>query len=142
MPTSAIAGYKAALFVSTSTGGAVARLAELKDYTLTVNHTEIDATSHDSSGVREVIAGITDWSGSANLLHIMADAKHKGIFDLMFTRVKAKFEFYPTGSSSDGNYTGEGFFTGFELGAPGEDALGNSVSFVGTGALTRSSSST
>ena len=142
MATSALAGYKAALFYSTSTGGALARLAELRDFTLSLEHAEIDGTSHDSSGTREVIAGTNSWNGSADVLMVMANAGHKAAFDLLTAKTKLDLEFYPTGSSSDGYYSGEAFFTTFELGAPNDDALATSLNFVGTGALTRSSSST
>lgn len=142
MATSAIAGYKGVVTNSTSTGGSVTALAEVRDFTISVEHTEIDATSHDSSGSREVIAGTDQWSGTADMLHIQSNATHKAAFDLLVAKTKADFEFYPTGSSSDGYYSGSGYFTGFELGSPNEDALNTRVSFVGTGALSRSSSST
>lgn len=143
MATSALAGYKAALHFSTSsTGGTLTRVAELRDYTLTVEHAEIDGTSHDSSGTREVIAGTDNWTGSAELLTVISNQTQKDAFDL--TRAKTKFdaEFYPTGSSSDGLFSGSLFMRTFEQSAPNEDALGTSISFVGTGGLTRSSSST
>lgn len=140
--TNAIAGYNAKLMTSTSTGGSVTALAELRDYTLSVEHAEIDATSHDSSGDREIIAGVGSWSGSADLLHVMSNATHKAAFDLLTSRTKVDAEFYPTGSSSDGHFSGEMFFTSFELSAPNEDALAVGLSFMGTGALARNSSST
>lgn len=142
MATSAIAGYKAALHFSTSTGGSVSRLAELRDYTLTLEHAEIDGTSHDSSGTREVIAGTNSWNGSAELLTVMANATQKAVFDLLTAKTKIDAEFYPTGSSSDGYFSGQAFFTTFELSAPNEDALATNINFVGTGTLTRTSSST
>jgi len=142
MATSALAGYKAALFFSTSTGGSLTRIAELRDYTLTVEHAEIDGTSHDSSGTREVIAGIDSWSGSAELLTVISNQTQKDAFDLTVAKTKIDAEFYPTGSSSDGLFSGQMFFRTHEQGAPNEDALGTNVSFVGTGGLTRSSSST
>lgn len=140
MATSALAGYKGLLTVSTATGQTKTRLAELQDYTMTVDHAEIDATSHDSSGTREVIAGIDSWSGSADLLHIQAEETHQELYDVVVSKVLVDFEFAPTGSTADGTYSGSGFLTNFELGAPGEDALNTSVSFQGTGALTRNSS--
>ena len=115
MATSAVAGYKAALFNSTSTGGSLARLAELREYTLTLEHAEIDGTSHDSSGTREVIAGTNSWNGSADILMVMANSGHKAVFDLLTSKTKLDLEFYPTGSSSDGYFSGEAFFTTFEL---------------------------
>lgn len=142
MATSALAGYKAVLALSTSTSGSVTKIAELRDYTMSVEHAEIDATSHDSSGDREIIAGTGSWSGSAELLSVIADATQKAAFDLVTARTKVDAEFYPTGSSSDGLFSGQMFLTGFDMSAPNDDALGTSISFAGTGVLTRSSSST
>lgn len=142
MATSALAGYKAVLAVSTSTAGAVTAIAELRDYTMSVEHAEIDATSHDSSGDREIIAGTGSWNGTADALFVMANQTHKDAFDLLVSRTKTNAEFYPTGSSSDGFFSGEMFFTGFDLSAPNDDALAVSLSFAGTGVLARSSSST
>ena len=140
MATNSLAGYKALLTISTASGQAKTRLAELRDYTMTLEHAEVDATSHDSSGTREVIAGTDNWTGSAELLHVQAEATHKELFDVLAGKVKVDFEFAPTGSTADGSYSGSGFITNFELGAPNEDALNSNVSFVGTGALTRNSS--
>ena len=49
MATSAIAGYKGVLTVSTSTGVG-SEIAEIRNFNISVEHSEIDATSHDSSG--------------------------------------------------------------------------------------------
>lgn len=143
MATAAIAGYKGALMFSTSTAGSVARLAEVTDWSLSIEHAEIDATSHDSSGTREVIGGIDQWNGSAEMLHVMSSGNAgsaNAVFDLITSKTQVNFEFYPTGSSSDGFYSGKGFFTDFELSSPNEDALATSLSFVGNGQLTRGSS--
>ena len=141
MATSAIAGYKGVMAASTSTGGSFSEIAEVRNFSITVEHSEIDATSHDSSGDREVIAGTGSWSATADLLHVQASTDHQAIFDLVTGRTKCKSEWYPTGSSSDGYYTGEGFFNNWELSAPNDDAAATSIAFVGSGALTRSASS-
>lgn len=144
MATAAVAGYKGAFFFSTSTAGTPTRAVEITDFTLTGEHSEIDATSHDSSGTREVIAGIDSWSGSADALHVMSSAEAGSMnaaFDVLTAKTLVDFEFIPTGSSSDGYYNGSGYFTNWELSAPNEDALAVSLSIVGTGVLTRAASS-
>lgn len=138
MATSALAGYKGIMLASSSAGGPVTQIAELRDYNLVVEHTPIDATSHDSSGSREKIGGIDSWSGTAELLHVQGEATHQNLHDRVTGKEKIEFEFHPTGSSSDGNYSGSGFVTNYDLGAPNEDALNASLSFEGTGTLTRS----
>lgn len=143
MATAALAGYKAVLNFSTSTGGAFASTVELRDYTLSPEHAEIDATSHDSSGDREVIAGTGSWSATAESLFVItgsAVGSANAAFDLLTSRTKIDAEFIPTGSSSDGYYEGQMFVTSWEQSAPNDDALALSLAFVGTGALVRVSS--
>lgn len=142
MATSAIAGYKGVISMSSSAGGSVTQIAEIRNFNVHIAHSEIDATSHDSSGDREVIAGTNAWDGSAEYLHVQSNATHKNVFDTLTNRNKVEFEFYPSGSSSDGYYSGSGFVQDWDLAHPNEDANAANVSFVGTGALARTSSST
>lgn len=137
MATSAVAGYKGKVLASTSTGGAVTAIGEVRSFSLTLEHAEIDATSHDSSGDREVIGGTGSWSGTAEALHIQANTEQQEAFDVLLNRTLVDFEFYPTGSSGDGYYYGGGYFTNWELGSPNDDAAAISLSFTGTGALAR-----
>lgn len=137
MATSAVAGYKGKIMASTAAGGAVTAIAEVRNFTLSVEHAELDATSHDSSGDREVVGGTGSWSGSAEYLHIQANTEQQEAYDVLVARTKIDLEFYPTGSSGDGYYSGDGYITGWELSAPLDDAAATNISFVGTGALTR-----
>jgi len=138
MATSAIAGYKGEFMISTSTAAAqLSRVAETRNWVITLEHAEIDGTSHDSSGDREVIAGTGSWSGTAELLHVQASTDQLAIFDLIIGRTQCLSEWIPTGTSSDGLYRGIGFLTNWELGSPNDDASNTSISFVGTGPLSR-----
>ncbi len=138
--SNALAGYKAFLSLSTATGQSKTRIVELRDYTMSPTHAEIDATSHDSSGDREIIAGTGAWSGTADLLHVTAEATQQEAYDVLVARALIDFEFVPTGSSSDGTFSGSGFVTGFDLSAPNDDASNTSLTYQGSGALTRNSS--
>lgn len=137
-----IAGYKGVFGFSTSTSGSIIELASLRDFSLDINHAAIDVTSHDSSGHKEFIGGISEWSGTAAYLHVTATVGHKALGDLLGTKTKFNAQFYPTGSSSDGYWGGEAFFTNWGISSPNEDALSANVAFQGTGVLTRTSSST
>ena len=141
MGTSAIAGYKGVMAASTSTAGSFSEIAEVRNFNITVEMAEVDATSHDSSGDREVIAGTNSWSATADYIQVMASTDHQAIYDVMVARTRILAEWYPTGSSSDGYYTGTGFFNSWELASPNDDALTATVGFGGSGALTRSASS-
>jgi len=72
MPSVAIPGRKAYLRSSSASSASTAQtlMAELLDYTLTVEEDNIDVTNHDSSGWGESIIGIRRWTwdASANYL--------------------------------------------------------------------------
>ena len=141
MATAAIAGYKALVKTSTSsTGGTLTQIAELRDYTLTGTHDTFDATSHDSSGERERIGGITGWTGSAEALFVDDDASQRQMFEALNGQTKVDFSFMPIGSSSGDHWVGSGFITGHELTGPNEDAAAMSIEIEGTGVLTLTTS--
>ncbi len=140
MATAAIAGYKAKVETSTATGQAKTEIGELRDYTLTGTHDTFDATSHDSSGERERIGGITGWTGSAEALFVDDAASQRQIFDALNGQTKVDFQFMPVGSSSGDHWTGSGFITGHELTGPNEDAAALAIEMEGTGVLTHTTS--
>lgn len=140
MATAAIAGYKAKVETSTATGQAKTEIGELRDYTLTGTHDTFDATSHDSSGERERIGGITGWTGSAEALYLDDNASQRNVFDALNGQTKVDFQFMPIGSSSGDHWTGSGFITGHELTGPNEDAAALAIEMEGTGVLTHTTS--
>jgi len=137
-----IAGFKARLKLSTSTGGSVTALASLRNFQISGTMNPIDVTTHESSGISDFIAGVSQWSGSAEVFKVVSNATHKAVYDVFSGKTKVDGEFLPTGSSSDGYWSGSLLISGWTLNSPENDGLGASVSFQGTGALTRSSSST
>jgi predicted secreted protein len=140
MATAAIAGYTGWLYSAASTG-TLARIAEVREFSVTEEMTEIDATSHDSSGHREVIAGIRRWSGTAAYLYAGDNATQKEMFNVLVGGIQCDFEFYPAGSSGTFPiFTGTGYVTSWELSGPNEDAMAQNLAFVGTEALAMSTS--
>ena len=141
MATAALAGYKAIVKTSTSsTSGAQTSIGELRDYTLTGTHDTFDATSHDSSGERERIGGITGWTGSAEALYLDDNTSQRQIFEVLNGQTKIDLSFMPVGSSSGDHWTGAGFITGHELTGPNEDAAALAIEIEGTGVLTLTTS--
>ncbi len=100
-------------------------------------------TNHDSSGSREIIAGIDQWSGGGEVNYVTSTdtSNHGVLFDLLVGKTRVDFEFLPTGSSSEGYFSGTGYVSGFNMSAPTEEALSASLTFVGNGAFARSASS-
>lgn len=134
MATSAIAGYKASITskVSTSTAAATT-LGELRDYTLSVEMSEIDATSHGSSGWREIIAGIKSWNFDAEALYVDDNATQDQLRDALSGDTKLTVTFIPI--TGDKKWQGSAYVTSWDLSGPTEDAAATSISGMGTGAL-------
>lgn len=140
MATAAFAGYKAIVKTSTAAGQSETKIGELRDYTLTGTHDTFDAMSHDSSGERERIGGITGWTGSAEALFLDDDASQRQVFTALNGQTKVSFSFMPIGSSSGDHWVGDGFITGHELTGPNEDAAALAIEMEGTGVLTLTTS--
>jgi hypothetical protein len=100
MATAGIAGYSGFLYAGPTTGS-ITKIAELREWTLSAEMSEIDATSHDSSGTREVIAGVRSWSGSAEFLHAGSSTQLQ-LHDMMVGGTPATFYFYPEGRGRSG----------------------------------------
>jgi hypothetical protein len=100
--------------------------------------TELDATSHDSSGQREILLGIRSWSGSAEYLFAGNTSSQTQLHTAIANGTKFTFEFYPAGSSATFPiYSGDGFVSGWSLSAPMDDPIVVSFEVMGTGALTQ-----
>jgi predicted secreted protein len=136
-----IAGFKAVFGFSSASGGTINELGSLRNFGISATHTPVDVTTFDSSGHRDFVAGWENWTGTAETLHVQTSTRHKDLADLMIARTKFDMQFYPTGSSSDGYYSGSAFFTDFGVNAPMEDALAGNIGFQGTGTLARAGSS-
>ena len=72
-----IAGFKGVLLLSTSTGGTKTDIASLRNFSIDHSLSTVDVTTHESSGARVLIAGVTQWSGSAETLHVTSNATHE-----------------------------------------------------------------
>lgn len=123
------------LYVFSVDGNAI---GSTKNATLTLNMDTPEATTKDSGGYRELIAGLRSWSGSFDGLYDPTDANGvNDITSLWTSRSSFTVLFRETGSTSGTeSYTGTAFFTSFEKSAPREDVMTFSASFEGTGTLT------
>lgn len=140
MATQAIAGYTAIVQTSTAVGGTLTKIGELREYSVQGSHETFDATSHDSSGERERIGGITDWTGSAEALYLDDNATQRQVYDALSERTLVDFTFMPVGSSSGDHWTGSGFVTSHEITGPNNDAAALALEFEGSGTLTLTTS--
>ncbi len=136
MATQTIAGYKAKLLTKTSgSTTSPTSIGELTDVTLNISMSPIDATSHDSSGWEENIAGNKSWGGSASHFFVDANASQESVRDALLNDTKLAFEFQPIGSSTGQTYNGDGRITDWSQAAPTDDANAVDIEFVGTAAI-------
>ncbi len=102
----------------------------------------LDSPAHQCRDA-SYIAGIDQWTGGGEINYVTSSsgANHAALYDVLVNKVQVDFEFLPTGSSSDGYFSGTGYVSGFNMTAPTEDALNASLTFAGNGAFARSASS-
>lgn len=138
MPTQAIAGYSALLYVSTDGGGTYNKFGEAKDITLSIKRAAVDATSHDSAGWKESILGVAEWSAKTDALYVDGDAAQDAVRNALVNGTALKLRLLPkTGAGLD-KYEGSCMITDWELSGPNTDAAAISATFQGNGALAAS----
>lgn len=141
MATQSIAGYTGKLWAGPSTGS-IQEIAEIRNFECSIEQTELDATSHDSSGQREILLGVRSWSGSCEYLFAANTSSQTDLHVLISDGTLGTWEFYPNASSSSFPvYYGDGYVSGWTLGSPMDDPVVVGVEIMGSGALTQQTSS-
>lgn len=124
-------------------GGAYTKIAELRDVTLTVERDVIDVSSHSSSGWKDNILGLAQWSASAEALYVHSDAKQDSLYNALVDPDNnvLTFRFVPEGSvgvvGTHEKWEGQGIITSWELASPNDNASAVSISILGVGALVK-----
>lgn len=131
--TGAIAGYKATFKASSSAGGTKQRVSELQEINWSDKHTPFDATSHDGDGVRERIAGISEFDAEVAGLWRDDDASQVALFNALNDRTKIDVQLVPAGSSGTDAWSQSGFVRKWSIGGPVDGPARFSSSIVGTG---------
>lgn len=145
MATASIPGFKASLYVQSSSDAAPNRLGELASCTLTIASAAMDATSKDSGGWREYLDGLNEWSLTGEGLYLLesSNAGQLSLWNTIVAQGKVTAILYPgstlvvVGSSGWQKYSGTAVVTGFDIDAPVDGAVKYKVSLKGTGAITR-----
>lgn len=127
----AIQGKSGALYV----GAAPDKVAEMKSWSLDLGADNIDVTTFDSNGWKEFLAGLKEWSGSAEGNFKLEDTQgQKALFDAWINGTVLAAEFR-LGAATP-KFTGSVLVTGVSV----EDAVDGEVTISfdlqGTGSLT------
>lgn len=100
----------------------------------------IDATTKDNDGRREILAGGSSWTVSAEgLIEYGLSADVRGaadIFDLWNNNTKVRIA-WTTGANGDNMYYGNAFITSYEESAGLNEVASYSVTFEGDGSITK-----
>jgi predicted secreted protein len=126
-----IAGFNGAILV----GGT--KIAEVQDVTLTIDLKTIDATSHDSAGWMEKIAGNIEWKATAKALYVFGDAVRQTVRDALINKTTVTLVVQPKYNTvGQEKFTGTAWISKYTNALPNEAAAAVDVEFEGTGALT------
>ena len=114
------------------------KVGDSRDCTLNVNQNLVDASSKDDANWSAKLAGMRDWSVDTSYLHdesntVSADE----LIDLILNASQVVIEFSLASASSTFWY-GNAYASTASLTAPLDDAVNGSITFVGDGALTKS----
>jgi predicted secreted protein len=136
MATAAVQGYKGTIRISTD-GVTYNSFAEVRDIEVTGQVDMIDATSHDSSGAKEFIPGLSEWSGTIGALYIETNATQNTVRDALLGKTKLYLEFRPHGAvTGKYQYKGECYIKNWKPTSPNSDAAMVNIEMQGTGTLT------
>jgi hypothetical protein len=114
--------------VSLDIGGTVVDVLKLRNWSYSASVEELDATAAGSEWM-DYLAGFKSWEGEAETIDV-------DTFYLEHLGEVATIKFYE--AEGDLNYEeGQAFITGIDKSAPYDDLIEQSLSFRGTGALTR-----
>ncbi len=137
MATAAITGYSALVAISTD-GTTYNNIGEIRDCTLNVEGDAIDATSHDSGGWKEFIAGLKSWSVDGDALYIDVDAGQDAVYAALDGGTLLYIRFRPKTGTGKDNFAGRGIVTSWSLAGPNSDAATAKIKIQGSGSLVKS----
>lgn len=138
MATKAVAGRKAVVFMTVTSSGtlnAAARIAEVRNWTLTVSETPIDATSNDSSGWEENIDGAKAWNLRAAMANLSTNANQATLVSVFGSTTRKWMTVQPTTAKTQ-KWAGYSRVVDYEVGGAGPNDLAlRNVTFRGTANL-------
>ena len=124
----ALTGKDGGVYIGTN------KVAELSNWSLDLGADTPETTNFDSAGWKQFIAGLKEWSGSAEGNWKMGDTSgQKAIQDAWLNGVALNLEFRLNATNK---YVGSALVTSIGVETPVDDKISISIEFQGTGALT------
>lgn len=145
MATQAIAGFKARLYIASSSGAATSKVGELAECTLTIQEGAMDATSKDSGGWKEALVGLREWGLTGSGMYLLESSDPGQL--LLYNEIVAQSNIYvnlyelssqaaaPTSGAQV--WLGNAVITAFDVESPLDKPAGFKLTLKGTGPLTK-----
>lgn len=129
-----IKGFKVKVNVYDKDGTPIA-LSGQRDATLNMEMAELETTTKESEGNKEVEAGEFSWNLDCDRLISDIGSQTDAIETAFFAREKVILEILHIATGK--GYKGAALITSLSIEAPYQDAVTSSVSFIGSGPLTQ-----
>ena len=121
---------------SVSYGGST--VASVRSFTVDNETQTIETTAMGATGgARTYLPGLTQWTGSMDVYQIDDDAEQTALLAAAQGGAEATLVLYPSGSGIGISLTGQVVITGHSLTSSFDGMVEGSISFQGSGALTR-----
>ena len=139
MATAGTAGRKATLAVMAASSSATTTLlAEVRSYKLAVTADQIDATSNDSSGWKEIIPGRRSFTLECAAINANTDTEQNGLIKALSSGTKRYFILTPATANTQ-KYKFWGNIKGFDVDIKENDVALRNFSVEGLRSLTYTS---
>lgn len=124
-----IPGRLAKLEVSEDGGTVYKVYGGIVDITLNINVDELEATTHDSNGVREYMPNHSDFSLDSSGRWVDGDPGQEVVLNAIDTKATLLFRFYMEAAAGRKKWEGSCFATSASPAGPLDDTAGMDVSF-------------
>ena len=132
-----VKGNDGVLQASSTSGGTYVSIASITSWSLEQTAESIDTTAMGATTYKTFIAGNYSWNGSAECLWNDDDVVQEALETNLKASTNYFVKLYPVGTSSGDYWSGEVVLTGVSQSGALDDTIKYSVTFQGTGALTR-----
>ena len=135
MATQAVAGRIAFLGYAATSSGTAAEIAEVRNFTLNTEQAQIDASSNDSSGWNENLAGQRGWSAQFESVYARTDTEQVALRKSLSSGTVRYFQLRPS-TAQNALWKGYAFVENYSIGGSYDNIVLFNMTLRGTRALT------
>lgn len=135
MATQAIAGRIGFLGIAATSSGTSLEIGEIRDWSIAVTQNMIDASSNDSSGWNEHIAGQRGWSINIGGVYARTDLEQVTLRESLSSAATRYYTVRPSTAQTQ-LWRGTGYVENYSVGGATDDVIVSDFVIRGTRALT------